>query len=37
MVTLRDFILQNQADFKHATGELSAILGDIALASKIVS
>lgn len=37
MTTLRDFILQNQADFKHATGELSAILGDIALASKIVN
>lgn len=37
MTTLRDFILQNQADFPFATGELSAILGDIALASKIVN
>ena len=37
MKTLRDFILERQADFPFATGELTAILGDIVLASKEVS
>jgi fructose-1,6-bisphosphatase I len=37
IVTLTEFILQNQADFPYATGELSRILNDIVIASKIVS
>ena len=37
IVTLTEFILQNQADFPFATGELSHILNDIVIASKIVS
>jgi hypothetical protein len=37
IVTLTEFILQNQADFPYATGELSRILNDIVVASKIVS
>ncbi|WP_158858979.1 class 1 fructose-bisphosphatase [Lunatibacter salilacus] len=36
-VTLDRFIKSNQADFPFATGELSQLLRDIALASKIVS
>lgn len=36
-VTLDRFIKSKQADFSFATGELSQILRDIALASKIVS
>jgi len=37
MVTLHEFIMDRQADFPYATGELSRILSDIAIASKIVS
>jgi fructose-1,6-bisphosphatase I len=37
VTTLNEFILDNQADFPFATGELSRILNDIAVASKIVS
>lgn len=36
-VTLDRFIKSNQADFPYATGELSQLLRDIALATKIVS
>ncbi|MEN8928274.1 MAG: class 1 fructose-bisphosphatase [Flavobacteriales bacterium] len=35
-VTLGEFIIDNQKDFKYATGELSSILSSIRLASKIV-
>ncbi|CAN0016105.1 unnamed protein product, partial [Chrysoparadoxa australica] len=37
LVTLQDFITDRQADFPFATGELSRILNDIAVASKIVT
>ena len=37
ITTLNEFILERQADFPFATGELSRILSDIAFASKIVS
>lgn len=37
VVTLNEFIMDRQADFPYATGELSRILNDIAVASKIVS
>ncbi|MBM3184748.1 MAG: class 1 fructose-bisphosphatase, partial [Bacteroidetes bacterium] len=37
LITLNEFILTNQADFPFATGELSRLLNDIAVASKIVS
>jgi len=36
LTTLNDFILLNQQDFPFATGELSSILNDIALASKLI-
>ncbi|MBU2019806.1 MAG: class 1 fructose-bisphosphatase [Bacteroidetes bacterium] len=36
-MTLNEFILDRQAEFPFATGELTRILGDIALASKIVA
>lgn len=37
MVTLNDFILERQMDFAYATGELSRLLSDISIASKIVN
>lgn len=37
LVTLSEFILDRQAEFPFATGELSRILHDIVLASKIVT
>jgi fructose-1,6-bisphosphatase I len=37
ITTLNDFIMDRQADFPYATGELSRLLNDIAIASKIVS
>lgn len=37
LVTLQDFITSRQSDFPFATGELSRILNDIAVASKIVA
>lgn len=37
IITLNEFILLNQQDFPFATGELTAILNDIALASKLIS
>ena len=37
LTTLNEFILLNQQDFPFATGELTALLNDIALASKIIS
>ena len=36
-VTLDRFIMENQADFPFATGELSQLLRDIAFAAKIVN
>lgn len=35
-ITLGEFIIENQGDFKYATGELSRILSSIRLAAKIV-
>lgn len=37
LVTLEEFIIQGQNNFKGATGELSQLLRDIALAAKIIS
>jgi fructose-1,6-bisphosphatase I len=37
VMTLNEFIMDRQADFPGASGELSRILNDIAVASKIVS
>lgn len=37
VTTLNEFIMDRQADFPFASGELSSILNDIAVASKIVS
>ncbi len=37
LITLQEFILKNEADYSFATGELSRLLSDIAVASKIVS
>jgi fructose-1,6-bisphosphatase I len=37
LTTLHEFIMDRQADFPFATGELSRLLNDIAVASKIVS
>jgi fructose-1,6-bisphosphatase I len=37
VVTLNEFILDRQAEFPFATGELSRLLNDIAVASKMVS
>jgi fructose-1,6-bisphosphatase I len=37
LITLEEFIIQGQNRFKGATGELSQLLRDIALAAKIIS
>ncbi len=37
ITTLDEFIIQRQKDFPYATGELSGLLRDIGLASKIIS
>lgn len=37
LITLHEFILAKQKDFPFASGELSRLLNDIALAAKIVS
>jgi fructose-1,6-bisphosphatase I len=37
VITLDEFIIQRQKDFPYATGELSGLLRDIGLASKIIS
>lgn len=37
VVTLHEFIMDRQADFPFASGELSRLLNDIAVASKVVS
>lgn len=37
ITTLNDFILDRQKDFAYATGELTNLLNDIAVASKIVN
>ena len=35
--TLNEFIVERQEDFPFATGELSSILNDIVVASKIIN
>ena len=35
--TLSEFIIKKQADFPHASGELSSLLASISLAAKIVN
>lgn len=37
VTTLNEFIIERQAEFQFATGELTRILNDISLASKIVN
>lgn len=37
VVTLQEFIMEKQADFPYASGELSRLLYDIVFASKVVS
>jgi fructose-1,6-bisphosphatase I len=37
ITTLNDFVLERQKDFAYATGELTNLLSDIAVASKIVN
>ncbi|MGE0567900.1 MAG: class 1 fructose-bisphosphatase, partial [Bacteroidia bacterium] len=37
MKTLGQFIIEKQADFPYAKGELSRLLRDIGIASKIVN
>ncbi len=37
LITLEEFIIQGQNEFKGATGELSQLLRDIGLAAKIIS
>ena len=37
ILTLDEFILQRQKDFKHASGELTALLRDIGVATKIIN
>jgi fructose-1,6-bisphosphatase I len=37
VTTLHEFIMDRQADFPYASGELSRLLNDIAVASKIVT
>ncbi|OFZ14891.1 MAG: fructose-bisphosphatase [Bacteroidetes bacterium RIFCSPHIGHO2_02_FULL_44_7] len=37
LTTLHEFIMDRQADFPYASGELSRLLSDIAIASKVVS
>ena len=36
VLTLNEFILNKQADFPYATGELSRLLSDISVAAKII-
>ena len=37
LTTLHEFIMDRQSDFPFASGELSRLLSDIAIASKVVS
>lgn len=37
MITLSEFIMERQADFPYASGDLSRLLADIGVASKIVN
>ena len=37
LITLHEFIMDRQSDFPFATGELSRLLNDISIASKIVN
>ena len=37
LITLHEFIMDRQSDFPYASGELSRLLSDIAIASKMVS
>ncbi|MEF1165096.1 fructose-bisphosphatase class I, partial [Vibrio parahaemolyticus] len=37
MRTIGEFIVEKQADFPHASGDLSSLLASIRLAAKIVN
>lgn len=37
LITLEQFIINRQSDFKHATGDLTRLLYDISLAAKMVN
>ena len=37
MVTLNEFIMERQADFPFASGDLSRLLADISIAAKIIN
>ena len=37
VITLGEFIIDKQADFPYAKGELSSLLSDISIAAKIVN
>ena len=37
MITLGEFVVQQQNDYPHASGELSSLLGSIRLAAKVVN
>lgn len=37
LITLHEFIMDRQSDFPYATGELSRLLNDISIASKIIN
>ncbi|MEY2938494.1 MAG: Fructose,6-bisphosphatase class 1, partial [Bacteroidota bacterium] len=37
MVTLNEFIMERQADFPYASGDLSRLLADISIAAKIIN
>ena len=37
IITLSEFIMERQADFPYASGDLSRLLSDIGIASKIVN
>lgn len=37
MITLGEFVIRQQSDYPHASGELSSLLGSIRLAAKVVN
>jgi len=37
IITLTEFVIKNQKDFPYAKGDLTRLLGDIAVAAKIVT
>ncbi len=36
IVTLSEFVIRNQKDFPYAKGDLTRLLGDIAVAAKLL-